>query len=263
MPTTLVTGSSDGIGAETARALVGLGHRVVLHARNDQRADDARAAVPGASEVLVGDLASLDEVRSLATAAEALGRFDVVVHNAGVGGGVDERVETVDGIERIFAVNVVAPYLLTALMQPPSRLIYLTSGLQSQGTADLDDLQLTRRPWDGMQAYSDSKTWDVVLAMAVARLWPGTLSNAVDPGWIKTGMGGPQATDELAAGAETQVWLAASDDPAATVTGRYLGRSGGRREDRRGHEAAYDVAVQDGLLRACAALTGVELTARD
>lgn len=250
----LVTGSSDGIGAETARALVALGHDVVLHARNDGRAQDARAAVPGAADVLVGDLASLEEVRSLARAAEAGGPFDVVVHNAGVGEAA-ERAETVDGIERILAVNVVAPYLLTALMSRPQRLVYLSSGLQAQGTADLTDLQLTRRPWDGSQAYSDSKTWDVALAFAVARLWSGTLTNAVDPGWIRTSMGGAGAPGALPEGADTQVWLATSDEPAATVTGRFLNR----RNDLRAHEATYDVAVQDGLLAACAELTGARL----
>ncbi|RJK97106.1 SDR family NAD(P)-dependent oxidoreductase [Vallicoccus soli] len=255
MSSVLVTGSSDGIGAETARALVALGHRVVLHARNGERADDARAAVPGADGVLVADLASLAEVRAMGGSA---GAFDVVVHNAGVGGGAAERSETVDGIERILAVNVLAPYVLTALMPVPRRLVYLTSGLESQGRADLDDLQSTRGPWDGMQAYSDSKLWDVVLALAVARLQPGTVSNAVDPGWIRTRMGGPGATDDLADGAETQVWLATSDEPAATASGRYLKR----RRELRAHPAAYDTAVQDGLLAACAELTGVRLTPR-
>ncbi len=251
----LVTGSSDGIGAETARALVALGHDVVLHARNDSRADDARAAVPGAADVLVGDLASLEQVRSLAQAAETSGPFDVVIHNAGVGA-ADARTETTDGIERTFAVNVVAPYLLTALMTPPQRLIYLTSGLQARGSADLTDLQFTRRAWDGDQAYSDSKTWDVALAFAVARLLPSALSNAVDPGWIKTNMGGSGAPGALPEGADTQVWLATSDEPGVTVTGRYFGQ----RTDKRAHEATYDVDVQDGLLAACTELTGTSLT---
>lgn len=120
---------------------------------------------------------------------------------------------------------------------------------------DLADLQHERRPWDGMQAYSDSKLCDVMLAFAVARRWPRVRSNAVDPGWMKTRMGGPGATGELPEGADTQVWLATSDDPAAAVTGRYFKE----RRELRANPAAYDVALQDGLLAACAALTGVPL----
>ncbi|MGM1058619.1 SDR family NAD(P)-dependent oxidoreductase [Saccharothrix sp. Mg75] len=250
MVSVFVTGSSDGIGQETAATLVALGHRVVLHARNDERAEQAMAAVPGADGVLVGDLASLAGTRALATAAAA--PFDVVVHNAGLGGGLPSRVVTEDGLELLFQVNVLAPYLLTALMPRPGRLVYLTSGLEAQGVADLTDLQHERGPWDGMQAYSDSKLLDVVLAFAVARRWPDVPSNAVDPGWIKTKLGGPGATDELPRGAETQVWLATTDAP---VTGRYLKW----REELRANPAAYDEAVQDGLLAACAELTGVTL----
>ncbi|MBY8848215.1 SDR family NAD(P)-dependent oxidoreductase [Saccharothrix longispora] len=249
MVSVLVTGSSDGIGRETAATLVDRGHRVVLHARNDERAERALAAVPGADGVLVGDLASLASTRDLATAA---GSFDVVVHNAGLGGGLPSRVVTEDGLELLFQVNVLAPYLLTALMPRPGRLVYLTSGLEARGVADLADLQHERGPWDGMQAYSDSKLLDVVLAFAVARHWPDVPSNAVDPGWVKTKLGGPGATDELPSGAETQVWLATTDEP---VTGRYFKW----REELRANPAAYDEAVQDGLLAACAELTGITL----
>jgi hypothetical protein len=90
------------------------------------------------------------------------------------------------------------------------------------GDSDLTDLQWRNRPWNGAQAYSDSKLFDVVLAFAVARLWPGALSNAVDPGWVATKMGGPGAPDDITQGAETQVWLAVSDDPRALVSGRYF-----------------------------------------
>lgn len=254
MATVLVTGSADGIGRQTAADLIAGGHRVVWHARNAQRADEAQQFLPGAHGVVVGDLASLAETRSLAQAANELGPYDAVIHNAGVGGS-DERSVTVDGFERIFGVNVLAPYLLTALMPTPARLVYLTSGLESQGEVHFDDLQFERRPWNGMQAYSDSKLWDVVLAFAVARLRPATLSNAVDPGWIKTRMGGAGAQDELPLGAETSVWLATSDEAAATVTGRYFHR----RQERRPHQAADDVEVQDRFLATAADLTGVKL----
>jgi NAD(P)-dependent dehydrogenase (short-subunit alcohol dehydrogenase family) len=250
----LVTGSTDGIGRQTAVDLLAGGHQVVLHARNEQRAEDARAAVPEAAGVVIGDLASLAQTRDIAKAAADLGPYDAVIHNAGLGSS-DERRVSEDGFERIFQVNVLAPYLLTCLIPRPARLVYLTSGLESKGRPHLDDLQFERRRWSGGEAYADSKLWDVVLAFAVARRWPSTLSNAVDPGWIKTRMGGAGATDELPLGAETSVWLATSDDPAATVTGRYLNR----RQERRANPAAYDVELQERFLSTAASLTGVEL----
>jgi NAD(P)-dependent dehydrogenase (short-subunit alcohol dehydrogenase family) len=256
MATVLVTGSSDGIGRQTALDLVAGGHRVVLHARSDARAEQARAAVPGAADVVVGDLGSLASTRALADQVSALGALDAVVHNAGVGG-QDERRLTEDGHELTFQVNVLAPYLLTALTPVPARLVYLTSGLEAQGEPHLDDLDFARRPWDGMQAYCDSKLWDVVLALALARHRPGTLSNAVDPGWIKTRMGGAGATDELPAGADTSVWLATSDDDAARVTGRYLHR----RQLRDPNPAATDVDLQERFLARAAELTGATLPA--
>jgi NAD(P)-dependent dehydrogenase (short-subunit alcohol dehydrogenase family) len=253
-----VTGSADSIGRQTARDLVAGGHRVILHARSAQRGEEALAAVPGAAGVAVGDLASLAQVADLAKAATGYGPFDAIVHNAGINrSGAPERAVTEDGLEPTFQVNVLAPYLLTALMPRPARLIYLTSGREADGVVDLDDLQMERKPWNGMQAYCDSKLYDVALAFAVARRWPDVLSNAVDPGWIKTRMGGPNAPDELPEGAETQVWLATSDEPAATVTGHYFNR----RRSLRANPAAYEQAVQDGLLAACASLTGVDLPA--
>jgi NAD(P)-dependent dehydrogenase (short-subunit alcohol dehydrogenase family) len=252
-----VTGSADGIALDTARQLLAAVHRVVLHARDDTRAADTRAAAPGAAGVAVGDVAVLAQMRAVAEQANALGPYDTVVHNVGVGGGAAQRRVTPDGLEHIFAVNVLAPYLLTASMPAPARMIYLTSGLESSGVADLDDPQYERKPWRGMQAYSDSKMYDVMLAFAVARLWPHTLSNAVDPGWIKTRMGGPSATDELPEGAETQVWLATGVEPGAQVTGRYLKR----RRDLRANPAAYDVGLQDRLLDLCAGYAGVALPA--
>lgn len=255
MSLVLVTGSADGIGLETARQLLAAGHEVVAHARSAARADDVRAALPGVRDVLVGDLASLAQTRELAAAAADAGRFDAVVHNAGVGGDVAVRQVTEDGLERIFQVNAVAPYLLTALVPRPGRLVYLTSGLQERGRLHLDDLQWEQRAWDGMQAYSDSKLHDVVLALAVARLWPDVLSTTVDPGWIRTRMGGPQATDEVADGAATQVWLATSDDEGARVTGAYLKRF----QVQEPNPAATGTALQDALLDRLAGLTGARL----
>jgi NAD(P)-dependent dehydrogenase (short-subunit alcohol dehydrogenase family) len=254
MTSIFVTGSSDGIGLETARQLVRAGHRVVLHARDDARAKDAAAAVPEASGVAVGDLSVLAGIKRVAESACELGQYDAVIHNAGVGS-APARHPTADGHERIFAVNVLGPYLLTALMPLPRRLVYLTSGLESVGRVNLDDLQWERRRWNGMQAYSDSKLYDVLLAFAVARRYPQSRSNAVDPGWIKTKLGGPGATDELPVGAQTQVWLAVSDEPDAQVTGRYFKW----RRELRANPAAYDTGLQDALLDACERLTGTRL----
>jgi NAD(P)-dependent dehydrogenase (short-subunit alcohol dehydrogenase family) len=254
MATILVTGSSDGIGRYTAAELASAGHRVVLHARNARRADDARSAVPAAAAVLEGDLSSLEETRALGEQAAAQGPFDVVIHNAGIGGQQTPSL-TADGLERIFQVNVLAPYVLTCLVPRPARLVYLTSGLESAGLVRIDDLQWQRRPWNGMQAYSDSKLYDVMLAFAVARRWPDVRSNAVDPGWIRTRMGGPNAPDDLPEGAETQLWLATADEPEATVTGAYFKR----RRQLRANPQAYDQALQEQLLAACAELSGLKL----
>jgi NAD(P)-dependent dehydrogenase (short-subunit alcohol dehydrogenase family) len=256
MATIFITGSSDGIGQETARQLVRDGHQVILHARNEARAAQAADAIPEARGVAIGDLSTLQGMHETADSATALGPYDAVIHNAGVGGG-GARQPTADGHERIFAVNVLAPYLLTALMGLPGRLVYLTSGLESVGRANLDDLQWEHHRWNAMQAYSDSKLYDVLLAFAVARRYPHLRSNAVDPGWIKTKLGGPSATDNLPIGASTQVWLATSDDPAAQVTGRYFKW----KQDLRANPEAYDETLQESLLAICAKLTGTLLPA--
>ena len=255
MARVLITGSSDGLGLMAAELLAHVGHAVTLHARNDQRAGDARRALSAAEHVVVGDLASIEGTRQVAEQANALGRYDAVIHNAGVGYREPRRVETVDGLSHVFAINVLAPYLLTALITPPSRLVYLSSGMHRGGNPDLDDLQWAGRRWNGAQAYADSKLFDVVLAFAVARRWPGVLSNALEPGWVPTKMGGPGAPDDLSLAAVTQVWLAVSDDPAATVTGSYFYHQ----QPRDVHPAARSVEVQDGLLDGCAELTGVVL----
>lgn len=247
----LITGSADGLGQLLARELVAQGHDVVLHARNERCADDALRAVPDATAVLVGDLASIDQTRDLAARANASGRFDVVVHNAAVGY-QERRIETVDGLEHVFAINALAPYLLTALIERPDRLIYLSSGMHEGGDVVLDDLQRVRRRWRGAQAYSDSKLHDVLLAFAVARLSPDVLSNAVDPGWVPTKMGGRGAPGDLGQAHLTQVWL--STAPETGSGGYYY-----HRRPHRTHPAASDRETQDSFLDACASLTGVRL----
>ncbi len=255
MARVLITGSSDGLGLMAAELLAHDGHAVTLHARNGQRADDVRRALPAAQHILVGDLSSIEGTRQVAEQANALGRYDAVIHNAGVGYREPRRVETVDGLSHVFAINVLAPYLLTAVITPPSRLVYLSSGMHRSGHPDLDDLQWAKQHWNGAQAYADSKLFDVVLAFAVARRWPGVLSNALEPGWVPTKMGGPGAPDDLSLAAVTQVWLAVSDDPAAAVTGQYLYHQ----QPRDVHPATRSIELQDQLLGACAELTGVAL----
>ena len=257
MARVLVTGSADGLGRLSAVQLVREGHEVVLHARSQARGSDALAGVPGAAGVLIGDLASIAQTRALAEQANAGGRFDAVIHNAALGYQVSGRAETEDGLARVFAVNVLAPYLLTALMTRSERLVYMSSGMHAGGDPSLADLQWRHRRWDGVRAYSDSKLFDLALAFAVARRWPDVYANAVTPGWVATRMGGPGAPDDLDLGADTQAWLAVSEDRAARVSGRYFHH----RAERPADPAASDPEIQDGLLDACAQLTGVTLDA--
>lgn len=248
-----ITGSADGLGLMAARLLIQDGHEVVLHARNDQRGHEALDAAPGAAAVLVGDLSSIDQMRRLASDANTYGRFDAVIHNAGVGYR-EPRTETVDALEHVFAINVLAPYLLTALMDRPHRLVYLSSGMHQGGDPDFADLQWERRRWNGAQAYSDSKLMDTALAFIVAARWPGVAANAVEPGWVATKMGGPGAPDDLGLAPLTQVWLATSPETAA-VTGGYFYHQ----RPRGPAPLAHDGELQQLLLESCASLTGVSL----
>jgi NAD(P)-dependent dehydrogenase (short-subunit alcohol dehydrogenase family) len=237
----LVTGASTGLGLGAARQLLGQGHAVLVHSRSAERAEKQLGELIERGATLVtGDLADLDAVRGLAPQVERLGGVDAVIHNAGVISGPS-----------ILPVNVVAPYLLTALV-PARRLVFLSSGMHRGGRASLTGLD-----WSGARAtasYSDSKLMVTALAAAAGRIRPDVFSNAVDPGWVPTRMGGAGAPDDLELGHRTQAWLAAGDDPATNAFAYWF-----HQRQRSPHPSTQDKAFQDALLDALAAHTGVAL----
>ena len=155
----------------------------------------------------------------------------------------------------MLTVNILAPYLLTGLIQRPDRLIYLTSDMHTSGDDSLHDLAWSSRRWNGTQAYCDSKLFVTALALAVARRWPDVISHAVDPGWVPTRMGGPTASDDLEQGHLTQTWLATTDDPDALRSGQVWKH----RRPTAVAAAAQDATFQDRLLDQLAGLTSHQL----
>jgi NAD(P)-dependent dehydrogenase (short-subunit alcohol dehydrogenase family) len=254
MARVFITGSSDGLGLMVGRHLADLGHQAVLHARNDARANDARKAVPKAEAIVVGDLATIAATKDVARQANALGSFDAIIHNAAVGYREDHRV-TSDRLPHVFAINTLAPYILTALIERPNRVVYLSSGMHDRAHANLDDILWRKRRWDGSSAYAESKLHDVMLAFAVARLWPSVLSNALTPGWVPTKMGGAGAPDDIDQAHLTQAWLATSDEAGARTTGGYFYHL----KRREPNPEARDVALQDRLIDICREISGVDL----
>jgi NAD(P)-dependent dehydrogenase (short-subunit alcohol dehydrogenase family) len=250
----LITGSTDGLGRAAAGVLIGDGHEVVLHARTRERAAALSDLAPGATGVVIGDLSSAAETRELAEQVNEIGRMDAVIHNAGVFL-EPSRSTTAEGHAKTLAVNTLAPYMLTALIDRPDRLIYLSSGMHHAGTGSLRDIDWTARRWNAAQAYSESKLHVTALALTLARVWPDVLSNAVDPGWVPTKMGGAAATDDLEMGYLTQTWLAVSNEAAATVSGGYWYH----RQRQETAPLARDPAFQDQLMDRLTALTGLAL----
>jgi NAD(P)-dependent dehydrogenase (short-subunit alcohol dehydrogenase family) len=235
-----VTGSADGLGRLAAQALVAQGHQVLLHARNKKRGNDAWDSVPGAEGVVTADLADMEETKELAAKVNALGVFDAVIHNAGV-----YRTSS----REIFAVNTLAPYILTCLIRKPKRLIYLSSEMHLQGHFRPQDFKIP----NNHITYSDSKVHVLMLCKAVARRWPQVYANTLDPGWVPTRMGGHGAPDDLQKGYETQVWLAVSEDEKAKVSGRYFYH----RKESRSNPRANDVQLQETFLNLCNGITGI------
>jgi len=217
------------------------GHDLIVHARNERRAAALAPLINDGAHLVLGDLAIRDDVRRLTDELKDRQPLDVIIHNAGVWSG-----------STVMPVNIIAPYLLTALLPLPSRLVYLSSSSHYGGRPSLANVD-----WEGARpgSYEDSKLFVTTLMAAVARLRPDVHSNAVDPGWVPTRMGGPGAPDDLELGHQTQEWLAVSDDPEALTTGGYW-YHGGRREPHRG---VNDFAFQDRLVRVLAEETGLAL----
>jgi NAD(P)-dependent dehydrogenase (short-subunit alcohol dehydrogenase family) len=239
-----ITGSADGLGQLSAKLLVEQDHQVVLHARNADRAREAIKNVPGAQAVLTGDLSRIDETIKLADEVNRLGRFDAVIHNAGV---------YQSPAQLIFSVNTIAPYILTCLIQKPQRLIYLSSGMHLQGRWNANNF-INGTP---RLSYSDSKLHVLMLCLAVARKWSDVYANAVDPGWVPTKMGGQGAPDDLQKGYETQTWLAVSNDEPAKVSGRYFYHQ----KERRHNPEGDSLQAQESFLHMCKDVTGISFRA--
>jgi NAD(P)-dependent dehydrogenase (short-subunit alcohol dehydrogenase family) len=243
MTRVFITGSANGLGRAAAQTLLDDGHEVIVHARSTERLAAVRDLLDRGAAAVVGDLSDLEGTRSVAAQVNRLERMDAVIHNAGVISG-----------PHVLPVNVVAPYLLTALIDRPPRLIYLSSSMHRGGRASLTGMDWTGHRRTG--SYSDSKLFVTTLAIAVARLWPDVFSNAVDPGWVPTKMGGPGAPDDLRLGHLTQEWLATSDEPEARTSGGYWHHQRRAEPDR----AVHDQQFQDELLDELTRLTTTPLT---
>lgn len=235
----LITGSAQGLGRAAASQLLAEGHEVTVHVRSQDRVSAVADLRDRGARVLVADLANRGQTLELAEQVNQQGRMNAIIHNAGVISGA-----------QVMEVNVVAPYLLTALIHRPERLIYLSSSMHHGGHPDPGLLSPDERG-----SYSDSKLFVTALSAAVARLWADVYSNAVDPGWVPTRMGGPGASDDLDQGHVTQAWLAASKEPAALTSGGYWHHL----HRFQPHSAVNDPSFQRALLDRLAGVTGVVL----
>ncbi|MDB5989656.1 MAG: short-chain dehydrogenase [Herbaspirillum sp.] len=251
-----ISGSSTGLGLMAAESLAAHGHKLVLHARNSARAKDVWQALPEVEAVVEGNLDTILGAKEVAARVNDLGHFDAVIHNAAVGYREDYRL-TRDGLPHVFAINTLSAYILTALIEKPQRLVYLSSGMHHEADANLDDICWKKRRWNGSIAYAESKLHDTMLAFAIARRWPMVLSNALEPGWVPTRMGGPGAPDDMDQAYRTQAWLAAGEDPKTLVTGQYFYHL----RPLTPNSQAQDAILQDRLIALCEALSGISLPA--
>jgi NAD(P)-dependent dehydrogenase (short-subunit alcohol dehydrogenase family) len=271
----LITGSSDGLGLRLAQHLSAT-HSVVLHARNTQRANDAKTACPNAEGVVIGDLSSIkqtiqmaEEINSLATPDGRTG-FDAVVFNAGLFRGGFRRTDveevvvkgetrTVGGVPSLMAVNTFSTYVLACLINPtPKRVVFLSSQLHSGGDGELRDLDWKSRGekgWSDGQAYGDSKLHNIMFAHAFDKVWKAKgwegFSNSMDPGWVATKMGGRGASGSWEESIATYEYLATGVEES----GGYWrpGRKRGSPVRVAGDEGKWDL-----LMRKCEEVTGVK-----
>ena len=259
--TVLVTGGTAGIGKATALGLAAMGAHLAITGRDRGRAEDAareiRAAGGGQVDVFVADLSAQSEVRRLADEAlQRLSRIDVLVNNAG--GYWNTRHITADGLERTFALNYLAPFLLTSLLlgrlkhSAPARVITVSSNMQAIGRIDFDDLQ-GERSYSGARAYNQSKLANVLFTYELARRLQAAsvAANALHPGVVSTSFGAedPGRVQRLftpfmrpfmktpAQGAATSIHLA-SASALEQMTGRYFANSKPKRSSKRSYDKA-------------------------
>lgn len=237
-----ITGSSDGLGFLTAKQLLSEGHEVVLHSRNENRKKELAEKIPD-SEILVADLSDLNETISLAEKVNALGKFDAVIHNAGV---YNTNAET------IFNVNVLAPYVLTSLIEIPKQLVYLSSDMHFSG--NFSEEKIRRKTIN----YSDSKLLVTMLMKAVARKNPEVFVNAVDPGWVPTKMGGKNAPDDLNEGFQTQIWLTTSFEKEAQISGKYFFH----KQQKTPNPQSENLDFQERLIEICEEISGIKFNTK-
>jgi NAD(P)-dependent dehydrogenase (short-subunit alcohol dehydrogenase family) len=273
--TVLVTGGTGGIGLATAAGLAGLGARVGIVGRDPARAEAAADRLRGAGgqvDVFTADVSSQREVRRLAQEVlTAYPRLDVLVNN--VGGFWSTRHTTENGLERTFAVNHLAPFLLTNLLldrlraSAPARVVTVSSGAQSMGRIDFDDLQ-GERGYSGQRAYNQSKLANVMFTYELARRLEGSgvTANALHPGVVRTAFGQEDSSGWMrvmlplarpfmkspARGAETSVYLASSPE-VADVSGRYFANS----RPKSSSPASRDTAAAARLWEVSAQLVGL------
>ena len=270
----VVTGATSGIGKAAAAALARLGATVVLVGRDRGRTEAAAAEIARVSaspaRAEVADLASLEQVRGLAGRLAGLERIDVLINNAGQVLG--ERRITPDGLEHVFVLNHLAPFLLTSLLLPklsasaPARVVTVTSDAHSAARLDLSDPNL-EHGWDSWRSYANSKLANILFTRELARRLDGTgvTANCAHPGVVRTGFGRESrpllklgimiARPFMLSperGADTIVYLASSPDVAGQTGGYYV-----KRQRREPSAAARDDAAARELWELSEKLTGL------
>ncbi len=275
--TVLITGGTGGIGRAAATGLASMGARVGITGRDRARAGRAAAAIVRESgnpavDAFVADMSSQAELRRLACEVlSAYPRLDVLLNN--VGGFWSHRHLTADGLEHTFALNHLAPFLLTSLLldrlkaSAPARVVTVSSGAQGTGNIDFDDL-MGERKYSGQRAYSQSKLANVMFTYELARRLEGTgvTATVLHPSVTRTAFGAEDPARAMAPiiaalrpfmrspqrGADTAVFLASSLE-AEGVTGRYFAN----RKARESHKTSYDTATTGRLWRISADLVGL------